>query len=177
MMTRETAYSTTNVDSGEMPLLKLGVGVAATVIVLDQLTKLVIDTIIGPTRSSSAHWFVGEWLGFEYVLNRGIAFGIEFGNETLTMLAAAAAFLIAGVVFWRLAARDRLATVGAGLLAGGAIGNLIDRARFDGVVDFIAIGPWPRFNIADSAITIGVLLLAWCASGRIGQPQNDEEPG
>ena len=48
-------------------------------------------------------------------------------------------------------------------MAGGAIGNFVDRVRFGYVVDFIAVGPWPRFNIADSGITIGMILLAWSA--------------
>jgi signal peptidase II len=51
--------------------------------------------------------------------------------------------------------------VAAGLLAGGAIGNLADRIRVDAVTDYIAIGSWPAFNLADVAVTAGVLLLAY----------------
>ena len=48
-----------------------------------------------------------------------------------------------------------------GLLVGGALGNIIDRVRLGYVVDFVAVGVWPKFNAADSAVTIGVLMLAW----------------
>ncbi len=156
-------------------LTKLGIGVAATVIGLDQLTKLVIETIIGPNTSRSSYWFLGEWLGFEYVRNTGVAFGIKLGSSTLTLIVGTLAFLVVGVLFWRLATKNQFAAIGAGLLAGGAVGNLIDRVRFEAVVDFVAVGPWPRFNIADSAITIGVLMLAWSASGGHDQTEDDEE--
>ncbi len=56
---------------------------------------------------------------------------------------------------------SRLLQLGIGLIVGGAIGNLIDRLRLGYVVDFIAAGTWPKFNIADSAITIGLMLMAW----------------
>jgi signal peptidase II len=48
-----------------------------------------------------------------------------------------------------------------GLISGGALGNLLDRVRLGHVVDFLSLGPWPNFNIADSAITVGVLALIW----------------
>ena len=48
-----------------------------------------------------------------------------------------------------------------GLLAGGALGNLIDRLRLGHVVDFVAVGVWPKFNVADAAVSLGVLLLVW----------------
>jgi signal peptidase II len=52
-------------------------------------------------------------------------------------------------------------TVAIGVIAGGAVGNLIDRVRLGYVIDFLAVGPWPNFNVADSAITVGVLTLIW----------------
>ncbi len=54
--------------------------------------------------------------------------------------------------------------VSLGLLVGGALGNVIDRVRLGYVIDFIAVGIWPKFNLADSAVTIGVVLLAWSLS-------------
>lgn len=143
-------------------------GTLITVVVLDQLTKLVIDTIIGPDASRRSYWVFGDWLGFEYVRNEGVAFGLQLGNNTLTIAASILAFVAIGAMFWRLASGTVLAAVGLGLLFGGGIGNLIDRIRIGSVVDFVAIGPWPRFNIADSAITAGVLILAWCASMQVG---------
>jgi signal peptidase II len=52
-------------------------------------------------------------------------------------------------------------TVAIGLISGGALGNLFDRVRLGHVVDFLSVGSWPNFNIADSAITVGVLILVW----------------
>lgn len=146
-------------------------GTLITVVVLDQLTKLVIDTIIGPDASRRSYWFLGDWFGFDYVRNDGVAFGLQLGNNTLTIVASVIAFVAIGAMFWRLASGTVLAAVGLGLLFGGAIGNLIDRIRIGSVVDFVAIGPWPRFNIADSAITVGVLILAWCASMQVGSDE------
>lgn len=151
------------------------IGTLITVVVIDQLTKQVIDVTIGPGRSRSSYWFAGDWLGFDYVRNEGVAFGLQFGSSTLTIAVSVLAFLIIGAMFWRLASGTVLAAVGLGLMFGGAIGNLIDRIRLGSVVDFIAVGPWYRFNIADSAITVGVLVLAWCASMQ-DEPAHDNEP-
>lgn len=137
--------------------------IALAVVVADQVTKLAIGELIGPSPMPDARWLAGTWLGLEYVRNRGVAFGITLGDPALTLAISLLAFVVAGVVFWRLGARDRVATLGLGLLAGGAVGNLLDRARFGYVIDFFAVGPWPRFNIADSAITMGMLMLAWSA--------------
>lgn len=177
-MTQEAPQTTKTIRPAPEPppsLAKLGIGIAATVIALDQLTKLVIETIIGPNTSRASYWFFGDWLGFDYVRNTGVAFGIKLGSSTLTMLVSSVAFVVVGLLFWRLAAKNQTAAIGAGLLGGGAIGNLIDRVRFDAVVDFVAVGSWPRFNIADSAITIGVLVLAWSASGALAGDESDEE--
>jgi signal peptidase II len=75
--------------------------------------------------------------------------------------------LALGVVFWvwrSMQERDWLSEAGLGLIAGGAIGNLVDRLRFTRVIDFIEVGvrgvyTWPVFNIADSAVTVGVSIL------------------
>jgi signal peptidase II len=149
-------------------------GTLITVVVLDQLTKQVIDVTIGPGTSRSSYWFAGDWLGFDYVRNKGVAFGLQFGSSTLTIAVSMLAFVVIGAMFWRLASGTVLAAVGLGLLFGGAIGNLVDRVRLGAVVDFIAVGPWYRFNIADSAITVGVLVLAWCASMQDATDTEDE---
>jgi signal peptidase II len=60
----------------------------------------------------------------------------------------------------------------AGLLAGGALGNLADRIRADAVTDYIAVGSWPAFNLADVAVTVGVLLLAF---SYVHEPQAQEQ--
>jgi signal peptidase II len=143
------------------PLFRRAIAIAALVVVLDQIVKQIIEQTIGPGSDRFDYWLAGDWLGFEYVRNSGVAFGLQFGNSSLTIAVALAVFVLIGWSFWKMAGHSRVAVVGIGLLAGGGLGNIIDRIRYDSVIDFVAIGPWPRFNIADSAITIGVLLLAW----------------
>ncbi len=82
----------------------------------------------------------------------------------MTLLALA---VFAGVLVWSMktAPAHRLLQVALGLIMGGAVGNLIDRVRFQAVTDFLRFyvdrWEWPSFNVADSAITVGVVLLAW----------------
>jgi signal peptidase II len=143
------------------PLIRQAIAIAAMVVVLDQIMKQIIETTIGPGSDRFDFWLAGDWLGVEYVRNSGVAFGLQFGSSALTIAVAIAVFALIGWSFWKMAGQSRVAVIGIGLLAGGGIGNIIDRIRYDSVIDFVAIGPWPRFNLADSAITIGVLLLAW----------------
>jgi signal peptidase II len=175
MMTRDT--TTMNPETADSPrsLLSIAFWMAIMVAVLDQFAKYVIDLIIGPDRARSDYWIIERHLGLDYVRNQGIAFGIDLGSERLTTIVVGLAFVAVAIIFWKLAPKDRLTAVGAGLLIGGAIGNLIDRFRFSAVVDYIAVGPWPRFNVADTAVVVGVLLLAWCASERFGHVSADEE--
>ena len=92
-------------------------------------------------------------------VNTGIAFSLFPGNQgvvagvTLIAIAAIAVLLVG------FAGRHALVPIGGGLLLGGSIGNLIDRIWRDGVTDFIAIGPWPPFNVADIGVTLGAILL------------------
>ena len=95
-------------------------------------------------------------------------------GPALTIALSLTVFVLIGWSFWRMAGESRLAVIGIGLLAGGGIGNMIDRLRHGAVIDFVAVGPWPRFNVADSAITIGVLLLAW--SVLTAQEQTPDDP-
>ena len=156
------------------PRLLLALVVAAVVIVADQIVKMLVDRLIGPASDRADYWIVGDWLGLEYVRNRGVAFGVQFGSSTLTVALSLTVFVLIGWSFWRMAGESRLAVIGIGLLAGGGIGNMIDRLRHGAVIDFVAVGPWPRFNVADSAITIGVLLLAW--SVLTAQEQTPDDP-
>ena len=97
--------------------------------------------------------------------NRGIAFGLLEGAEVLVAVVTAVA-LLALVAFFVRHRDRRLAWLPTGLLLGGALGNVIDRARGDGVTDFIKLPVWPAFNLADMAITFGVLALIYVLEGR-----------
>lgn len=90
--------------------------------------------------------------------NRGVAFGLAGGGGVVLILLAALALGVIGYLFGRSATRPGM-WVAAGLLAGGALGNLADRVRADEVTDYIDVGSWPAFNLADVAITCGVVLL------------------
>lgn len=140
--------------------LLLGV-TAATVVLADQITKYAIVAAIGPLAVTSRIDLAGHWLALEYVENRGVAFGLMTGAGGLLAVAALAVLAFLLVHFARTPAPPRWETVAIGAIAGGAIGNLIDRFRFGYVIDFVAVGSWPNFNVADSAITVGVILLLW----------------
>lgn len=128
-------------------------------IVLDQLVKVMVVAWIGPDASRHRVDVLGDAVGFEYVENTGAAFGI-LTSATGTL--AAVSLLIAGggvVMLWREHRTHPLGAAGIALVVGGALGNVIDRIFRGYVVDFVAVGDFPRFNLADSAITIGVMLL------------------
>lgn len=131
----------------------------AGLIVLDQLLKLAMVAWIGPDADRHRVDVVGDLLAFEYVENTGAAFGVM---PTATGPLAAASLLIAAggmVMLWKEHREHPLAALAIALVVGGALGNVIDRIYRGFVVDFVAVGGFPRFNLADSAITIGVLLL------------------
>jgi signal peptidase II len=132
-------------------------------VVADQMVKVAIRQWIGPASNAHRWEVAGPILAFEYVENRGAAFGLFAGQtEVLVIAALGAAIILTGALI-RLAAQSTLVALGLGLVGGGALGNLIDRVRLGYVVDFVAVGVWPKFNIADIAITIGLLLLGWYA--------------
>ena len=137
------------------------VGIATAVVVADQLTKFSLVSTIGPGRLESRVEVVDGWLALEYTENRGAAFGLLSGLAPA--LAAASIGIVAGLLmhYMRQARPPLWHTLAIGAIAGGALGNLVDRVRLGHVIDFLSVGPWPNFNIADSAITVGVLILIW----------------
>jgi signal peptidase II len=90
--------------------------------------------------------------------NRGVAFGLAGGAGAGLILVTLLALGALGCLFARSPTRPGM-WVAMGLLAGGALGNLADRVRADAVTDFVDIGSWPPFNVADVSITCGVVLL------------------
>lgn len=141
-------------------------GAAFAVLVLDVITKMLIEHFLVP---GEPHRIIGDVVRFTLVYNRGAAFSMSFGRHSPVIFGAFA--VVALYILWRLYRQttpgDRLRALALGLAWGGALGNLIDRLRThgQGVVDFIDVGVgfvrfW-TFNVADSAVTIGALLLAW----------------
>ena len=130
---------------------------AAIVLLADQLTKLLAKSVLESKPPPPDHYFF-RWT---YVENEGAAFGLLTNAHFLIAFAIIMAIATI-VIYYRFPYWNHpLLRIGLGLMLGGAIGNLIDRLRLGYVVDFIDFKVWPVFNIADSAITIGVISLAF----------------
>jgi signal peptidase II len=130
---------------------------AAGVAILDQASKYYVWTHFQLHESRPA-W--GTWFSWTYCHNDGGAFSILSGSRWFFL---GAGVLIAGYLTYSMGKVSRgpwLPAVAQALLLGGAIGNLIDRSLYGYVVDFIDFHFWPVFNLADSAITVGISVLA-----------------
>ncbi len=139
--------------------------ISLTVLVLDLWTKWVIELHLPLFDSIEV---IPRLLNFTHVQNTGVAFGLfaSHGDPTGTWLLAAlgiGALIFVGYYFWQVPLADRLLLIALALVLGGAVGNLIDRVAQGSVTDFIDfyVGTyhWHTFNIADSAITIGITLM------------------
>lgn len=130
--------------------------IAVVVVVADQIAKSAVTARIEPGHAVDV---IGP-LRFTLTYNDGIAFGLAGGKGVLVILLAAVALVALGAFIATAPARWPTAVAG-GLILGGAAGNLIDRFRLGHVTDFILLPSWPAFNLADTAITIGVIVLAW----------------
>ena len=140
--------------------------IAGVILVLDQLAKLIVLERLSPGVMVP---LIDGFVALTLVLNPGLAFGLLSGlpgpwRWIVAVLSLAALFVLARVAMRILTPGTVLDRTAIGLIFGGAVGNLIDRARFGAVVDFIDVHyrgwHWPAFNVADSAITVGVVLLA-----------------
>jgi signal peptidase II len=129
------------------------------VIVLDQLTKWVIWNTYGPAGDALDAEYLGGLLRFHFVRNTGSAFGLFQGQTSILTFATFLAIGFLVVFFLRNARESAVVALAVSLLVGGAIGNLIDRVRLGYVIDWIKLPNWPTFNVADSSITVGVILL------------------
>lgn len=135
---------------------RLAGALAGIVVVLDQAAKALIEANLLPGEDAEVLGPIGLTLSH----NSGVAFGLASGGGVRLVLVTAFALAVVGYLFSRDPTRPGM-WIAVGLLAGGALGNLADRIRADAVTDYIAIGSWPAFNLADVAVTLGVLLLAY----------------
>ena len=126
----------------------------------DQLTKALVRSSID--RGDVVELVAG--VGLVNVRNSGIAFGLFSGAGPWLALVVGIAMLVLVATF-ATHADTPLAWLPGGLLLGGALGNLVDRVREGAVTDFIDLPSWPAFNLADSAITVGVLALLYVMEG------------
>jgi signal peptidase II len=135
---------------------RLAGALCGVVVALDQAAKALVEAHLAPGEHVD---LVGS-SGLTLSHNTGVAFGLAAGGGTGLVLLTGLALLVVGFLFSRAPTRPGM-WVAAGLLAGGALGNLADRVRADAVTDYVSIGSWPNFNLADAAITAGVVLLAF----------------
>jgi len=138
--------------------------VGGPVIALDILTKLLAVRYLPPHPLK----ILGDWLTLQLVFNPGAAFGIHVGTYSrwVFLVLAIVALIVLGSMVRHTRPGDYVRLIALGLVCGGAVGNLIDRIRSSsGVVDFIDVGigvhRWPTFNVADSAVTVGAVVLAF----------------
>jgi signal peptidase II len=135
---------------------RLALALCGVVVAIDQGTKAAIGAHLVPGQRVS----VLPGLHFTDVHNEGIAFGLAGGGGAGLIVLTAAALALILVLFARSPERPGI-WIAVGLLAGGALGNLADRVRINSVTDFIDLPVWPSFNIADVAIVVGVVGLAF----------------
>jgi signal peptidase II len=143
--------------------------IAAIVVGLDQWTKQWASRTLAYQPPVPV---IGEFLQFTYTRNSGVAFGLGAGTGFPHYLFSIAAALVIVLMFLRRQVRGVPRQVALALVLGGAVGNLIDRLRTGEVVDFIQIlwGRFPVFNVADTAVSIGVALFAWSWTRREETP-------
>ncbi len=140
--------------------------VSLAVIVLDQWTKWLVEVHL-PHHATQP--VIPGFFNLTHVRNTGVAFGL-FASDggggagwLLTGLGLGALVAV-GLYFWYTPSRDRVLLVALALVVGGAVGNLVDRVSSGAVTDFldvyVGLHHWPSFNIADSAISVGIVLMA-----------------
>lgn len=134
---------------------------AATAIILDQFSKRIVETALPLYEIWAPIPALESIFRFTHVPNTGAAFGL-FPTGSL-FFAAMAVIVALALIYYNfvLPAGHRALRVALGMQLGGAIGNLLDRIRLGHVTDFLDFGPWPVFNVADTAVVAGAVLLAW----------------
>jgi len=151
---------------------------AAVVVVLDQLTKLWVKNAI-PLYSS---WPETGFLRITHGQNTGAAFGMfQDSRLVLSIISSVGVIIVLYIALWFSRRftflRWKTSMLALGLVLGGTVGNLIDRAFIGHVTDFIKVGPWPDFNIADSSLVVGGILLAFNLIRASGMERSDGTTG
>ena len=142
-------------------MLGRGLAVAAAIAALDYLSKAAVLEHFHETECGRHQQALASFLDLVLTCNAGVSFGLFNRTGVSSMVfSLAAALIIAVLVFWLSRVSTSFLAVAIGLIIGGAIGNVVDRLRFGAVVDFLYFHAgswyWPAFNLADSAICLGV---------------------
>jgi signal peptidase II len=145
-------------------MLMRGLAAAIAVLLLDQLSKAAIVGFF-TGRPLGEREMVTPFFDIVLIYNRGMSFGLfnTGGGLNALLFSLVAAAIVAILIYWLNRVESPFLAVAIGLIIGGAIGNVIDRIRFGAVVDFLDFHAgswhWPAFNVADSAICIGVAVM------------------
>lgn len=152
--------------------IRPGLILAAVIIVLDQLSKwAVVEHLMRPEGVADTPFYSPVHIEilpvFDLVMawNRGVSFGIlnNAGAWNAVILSVLSVAISAGLLVWMRKSTSMLVTLALGGIIGGALGNVVDRVRWGAVADFLDVHVmgyhWPAFNVADSAITVGAVLL------------------
>jgi signal peptidase II len=148
--------------------------VALLVLVADQTSKYLVLSNLNPGQSWNPVASLTRWVSITHVTNTGAAFGLFPDQSSLFVVIAV--IVVAAIIFYyrHLPTGQWWIKVSLGLQLGGALGNLMDRLRMGYVIDFIDFKIWPVFNLADSAIVIGVAILAYYLLRDRGEKENGE---
>lgn len=125
------------------------------IVLLDQITKL---AIVKNFQLAQSIPLINNFFHLTYIQNTGAGFGFLQGNNSLLI---GISIIVIGLIlyFYDTIPKHKFAQTATALIIGGALGNLIDRIRLGYVIDFFDFRIWPAFNVADSAITVGVIIL------------------
>jgi signal peptidase II len=130
------------------------------VILLDQATKILTKHYMMLHDSKDV---LGDFLRYTYIENPGMAFGISIGNKTLFTIFSIIASVVIFIYLLKTRGDQKYVKLALSFILGGAVGNLIDRILYGSVVDFVDVGigelRWPVFNVADAAVTVGMIIL------------------
>lgn len=148
-------------------------GAALATLVLDQTSKSLVRAWLPLGLSVPV---VPNAFHITHTQNPGAAFGL-FPNATMLLIVIALS--ISAILLWlgRQGFDSKQVAAAAGMMLGGALGNLVDRIRFGAVTDFIDLRVWPIFNIADAALTMGALFLFWWSISSPTEALSDEPKG
>jgi signal peptidase II len=137
------------------------IGLATVIVALDQWTKILVTHKMAVGEGFSPIAFLGDFFTIVHWRNTGAAFGL-FQNANTILLVVSIIIAIAVLFYYQVVnTKDWLAKVSLTLIFAGAAGNIIDRIKFGYVIDFLSFGHFPVFNVADSAVTVGVFLMVF----------------
>jgi signal peptidase II len=133
--------------------------IAAAIILVDHVTKLLVENLLPLYSSWTPFPDLLPFVRITHVSNTGATFGLFPEGNSFFMVVAIIVSIVIILYNFQLPADHRLLRLALGLQLGGALGNLIDRFRLGHVTDFVDIGPWAIFNVADLSIVSGVVVL------------------